>query len=98
MLMAGSAQKHSMAGSVHSMIFRNLVGKAEAQSPFSTEGFHMLFSLDFKIQTLGNVLYLEYTIQMAWPMACSLSKGSCFDKDSEHSGHHHGHEEYFRRV
>ena len=65
MLMAGSAQKHSMAGSVHSMIFRNLVGKAEAQSPFSTEGFHMLFSLDFKIQTLGNVLYLEYTIQMA---------------------------------
>ena len=49
-------------------------------------------------QTLGNVLYLEYTIQMAWPMACSLSKGSCFDKDREHSGHHHGHEEYFRRV
>lgn len=24
--------------------------------------------------------------------------GSCFDKDSEHSGNYHGHEEYFRRV
>ena len=62
MVMAGSAQKHSMAGSVHSMIFRNLVGKAEAQSPFSTEGFHMLFSLDFKIQTLGNVLKLDHHV------------------------------------
>ena len=93
--MAGSAQKHSMAGSVHSMIFRNLVGKTEAQSPFSTEGFHMLFFLDFKIQTFVNVLYLEYTNQMAWPLTCSLS---CFDKDSEHSDNHHGHEEYFRRV